>query len=235
MHLAIESLPAQGAPEQLLLLLHGVGSSGAAMAPLAQALRNEFPQAALLAPDAPEPFDGGGTGRQWFSVAGIDEANRPERVAEALPALWSWVRAEQRRLGVPAPATAIAGFSQGAILALETAAQCDGLAGRVLSFSGRFARLPARAPRLTTLHLFHGATDAVIDAAHARRAFETLAGLGGDATLDLAEGLGHVLHPALVDRAIFRLRHHIPARTWAEALGSAPPGARADDEDEPLH
>ncbi|MBG6081261.1 phospholipase/carboxylesterase [Rubrivivax gelatinosus] len=234
MHLAIESLPAQGAPEQLVLLLHGVGSSGASMAALAQALRHEFPQAALLAPDAPEAFDGGGTGRQWFSVAGIDEANRPERVAEALPALWSWVRAEQRRLGVPAPATAIAGFSQGAILALETAAQCDGLAGRVLAFSGRFARLPARAPRLTTLHLFHGATDAVIDAAHARHAFETLAGLNGDATLDVAEGLGHVLHPALVDRAIFRLRHHIPARTWAEALGSAPPGALADD-DEPLH
>ncbi|MBZ8139532.1 esterase [Rubrivivax gelatinosus] len=235
MHLAIESLPAAGAPEQLVLLLHGVGSGGASLAPLAQALRNEFPQAALLAPDAPLPFDGGAAGRQWFSVQGVDEANRPERVAEALPPLWQWVRAEQRRLGVSAQATAIAGFSQGAILALETAAQCDGLAGRVLAFSGRFARLPAKAPRLTTLHLFHGSADAVIDAVHAQRAFDTLAGLGGDATLDLADGLGHTLHPALLDRAIYRLRHHIPARTWAEAMGAAPAGALRDDDDETLH
>ena len=232
MHLAIDSLPAQGPAQQLVVLLHGVGSSGAAMAPLAQALRDEFPQAALLAPDAPQPFDGDGAGRQWFSVRGISEENRPERVAEALPPLWQWIRAEQRRLGVSAQATAIAGFSQGAILALETAAQCDGLAGRVLAFAGRFATLPEKPPRLTTLHLFHGSADTVIDAGHARAAFDALAAMRGDATIDLADGLGHALHPALLERAIWRLRHHIPARTWREAMGAAPPAAADDPDDD---
>lgn len=234
MQLPIEWLPADGAPEQLILLLHGVGSEGAAMAPLAQALRAEFPQAAVLAPDAPHPFDGAGAGsrgRQWFSVAGITEANRAERAAAALPGLHAWVHQTQQRLRVGPAATAIAGFSQGAILALETALVADGLAGRVLAFSGRLIQPPASAPRQTTVHLFHGSADPVIPAQQSRDALEALAALQGDATMDIAEGVGHTLHPALVQRALFRLRNHIPARTWAAALGAVPslPSDTRDD------
>ena len=228
MHTPIEWLPDAGAPEQLILLLHGAGADGAAMAPLAQALRAEFPQAALLAPDAPQAFDGGGSGRQWFSLRGIDEHNRAGRVAAVLPGLHDWVRQVQQRLGVGPAATAIAGFSQGAILALQTALDADGLAGRVLAFGGRFVQPPSLAPRQTTVHLFHGGADAVIPARHARVALEALGVLRGDATLDIAEEVGHELHPALLQRALFRLRNHIPARTWAAALGAVPP-TRAGD------
>lgn len=230
MQLPIEWLPARGAPEQLLVLLHGVGASGSGMAGFAQMLRNEFPQAAVLAPDAPHGFDGGGFGRQWFSVAGIDEASRVERVAAALPPLLAWLQATQRRLGVGSAATALAGFSQGGILALEAVAQEDGIAGRVLAFGARYARLPAAAPRHTTVHLFHGGADPVIAATHARAALEHLGALNGDATMDVAEGIGHELHPVLVQRALFRLRHHIPARTWAAALGAVP-GQRPSEDD----
>jgi len=230
MQLPIEWLPAAGAPEQLIVLMHGAGAAGVTMAPLAQALRNEFPQAAVLVPDAPQPFDGGGAGRrQWFSLAGIGEANRVDRVAAVLPALQHWLRQTQDRLRVPPAATALAGFSQGAILALEAAIHDDGLAGRVLAFSGRFARLPDAAPRHTTIHLFHGAADPVIAAVHSRSALEALAALQGDATLDIADGIGHEVHPALIARALFRLRNHIPARTWAAALGAAPPLKRTSD------
>jgi phospholipase/carboxylesterase len=220
--LPIEWLPASGAVEQLILLLHGGTSNGAAMAPLAQALRAEFPQAALLAPDAPLPAPGGPGLREWFVARDLCDDNRHERVGAALPPLLDWVRDTQRRLGAGPAATAIAGFSQGAILALETALADDGLAGRVLSFGGRFVSLPAQAPRHTTVHLFHGGADLTVEAAHSRDALQMLASLKGDATLDIAEGVGHVIHPALVQRALFRLRNHIPARTWAAALGAVP-------------
>jgi phospholipase/carboxylesterase len=222
MQLPIEWLPAQGAPEQLIVLLHGWGSAGAVMAPLAQALRAEFPQAALLAPDAPHAFEGGGPGRQWFSVHGIGDENRPARVAAALPPLLDWLRTQQARLGVAPAATALGGFSQGAILALEAAVHADGIAGRVLAFAGRFATLPETAPRETTLHLFHGGADEVMPVAHAKAALERLAALRGDATIDIAEGVGHVLHPVLVQCALQRLKTHIPLRTWQAALGAAP-------------
>jgi phospholipase/carboxylesterase len=118
-------------------------------------------------------------------------------------------------------ATALIGFSQGSIMALEAIAQADGLAGRVLAFSGRYASLPAQPPRLTTLHFFHGGADPVIPAAHAREAIEHLGAMDGDATLDIAQGVGHEIHPALVEQALLRLTRHVPKRMWQEALGAA--------------
>ena len=51
---------------------------------------------------------------------------------------------------------------------------------------------------------------------------------------DIANGIGHALHPELVQCAVQRLQTHIPHRTWAAAMGAVPalaerqPGA-ADD------
>jgi phospholipase/carboxylesterase len=222
----LQWLPAQGRPEQLMLVLHGVGDSSAGMVPLAQALRRAFPQAAVLAPDGFEPFDGDPSGlfggRQWFSLQGIDEGNRAERARAVLPQLAAFVRGAQQSTGVGPAATALVGFSQGAICALELAQAEDGLAGRVLAFAGRYGRLPERALQHTTLHFFHGSDDNVIPAEHARAAMQRIAELQGDATIDIAHGVGHELPAALVDCAIERLRSHIPHRTWAAALGAVP-------------
>ncbi|MEO7243982.1 MAG: esterase [Rubrivivax sp.] len=221
-------LPPGHPPPQLLLLLHGAGGRGVDMVPLAEALHDAFPQAAIVVPDAPHRADGASDDRrQWFGIPSLDDAARIEHVAQALPPLAEWVRATQRRTRAAAAATALVGFSQGAILALELASRHDGLCGRVLAFAGRYACLPVAPPRETTLHLFHGDDDAVIPVAHAREALQHLGAVGGDATLDVAAGVGHVLHPALIQQALFRLRNHIPYRTWQAALGAAPARARA--------
>jgi phospholipase/carboxylesterase len=222
----LQLLPEEGPPQQLLLLLHGVGANAQNLLPLGRVLRAHFPQAAVLSLQGYDALDGtppgNGAARQWFSVRGAVEAERPARVAAVLPRLIADVRSHQQRLGIGEAATALVGFSQGAILSLEAVTAEDGLAGRVLAFSGRYATLPAQAPQRTTLHLFHGANDAVIPAVHSRFAIEHLATLeGGDATLDIAEGVGHELHTSLVECALHRLTHHIPMRTWKAALSGA--------------
>jgi phospholipase/carboxylesterase len=222
MQVPIDWLPAQGAPEQLILLLHGWASDAQEFLPLAQALRSEFPQAAIVVPESPLAADAGRRGRQWYSIEGLAEPGVWEaRVQTALDRLEPWVRTQQRRLGVGAAATAIGGFSQGAILALQLALRHDGLAGRVLAFGGRLVAPPPSAPRETTIHLFHGGADRIFDAQYARDALAQLGALHGDATVDIAEGVGHELHPALVQCALQRLRNHIPLRTWQAALGAA--------------
>jgi phospholipase/carboxylesterase len=225
MDLPIEWLPTSGHAEQLIILLHGWAEGGATMAPLAQVLRAKFPQAALLAPDAPELAGAGRGGRQWYTIRRSEDAGWLERVAGAVQAFEPWVRAQQQRLGVLAPATAFVGFSQGATVAMETAARHDGIAGRVLAFSGRFILMPLQAPRHCTLHLFHGDADTVVPSSHATLALEHLAALRGDATIDIAHGVGHELHPALIECALHRLTSHIPLRTWQAAMGAAPGAA----------
>ena len=221
MQLPIEWLPAQGDPEQLIVLLHGWGEDGSAMAPLAQALRAQFPQAAVLAPDAPDLAGAGKGGRQWYGIRQLDPVSWPARVAAALVLLEPWLRAQQQRLRVAPAATALGGFSQGAILALELATRQDGIAGRVLAFGGRYIVAPPAAPRHATIHLFHGSADKVIPDSGSRDALTALSALQGDATIDIADGIGHELHPVLIARALHRLKTHIPLRTWQAALGPA--------------
>jgi len=217
----IELLPETRPVQQLFILLHGVGADASELLPLAGALREAFPRAACLLPDGSDAFDGGGTGRQWFSVQGVTDQNRAARVAAAMPALQAIVQQAQDRFGVLRPDTALVGFSQGATMALEFSSVHDGGVGRVLAFSGRFATLPDKAPELTTLHLLHGENDRIVPVAHAYAAYNRLAALGGDATLDVASSVAHEMHPALVARAIQRLQTCIPLRSWKRALDSA--------------
>lgn len=221
----IEWLPETRPVKQLFILLHGVGANAADLIPLATSFREAFPDAAFLIPDGTDPFDGQCDGRpnrrQWFSVKDMTDENRPARVAAAMPTLLALVREAQDRLSVLRPDTALVGFSQGATMALEFSSAHDGVVGRVLAFSGRFATLPDKAPELTTLHLLHGENDQIIPVAHAYAAYDRLAALHGDATLDVASSVAHEIHPALIARAIQRLQTCIPLRSWKRALDSA--------------
>jgi phospholipase/carboxylesterase len=217
-------LPETGPPELLLLLFHGVGANADGMAPLAMRLAQEYPQAAVLCIDAPHDFDAapGGGGHQWFSIRGIGDENRAQRVAAALPQFVATVRALQLRFAIDWPRTALIGFSQGAIMALEAVQAEPALAGRVLAFSGRHATMPAHAPQDTCVHLLHGMADRVVPAGPAIEAAQRLVALGGDVTADVLPGIGHELDPRLVERAIDQLRSFLPKRAWREAFSVAP-------------
>jgi phospholipase/carboxylesterase len=218
--MGIELMPKAMPPKQLFILLHGVGASSADLIPLASKFREVFPNAAFLLPDGTFPFEGGLNGRQWFSIRGVTEENRPARVAEAIPALHELVADAQNRFNIMQSDTALIGFSQGSIMALEFSKIHDGKVGRVIAFSGRYAKLPEKAPELTTLHLLHGESDPVISVTHAQAGYATLIELNGDVTLDLAASVGHEIHPSLADRAINRLQTCIPLRSWKKALES---------------
>jgi len=218
---SIELLPEVMPVKQLFILLHSVGSKPSDLVPLASYLRQVFSGAAFLLPAGPHPFEGGGNGRQWFSISGVTEENRAARVAEAMPDLHALVKHAQDRFGVLQSDTALIGFSQGAIMVLEFSIAHDGGVGRVLAFSGRFARLPDHAPELTTLHLLHGEGDPVIPVAYAQAAIARLKELGGDATLDIAASVGHEINAELADHAIRRLQTHIPLRSWKKAMDGA--------------
>ena len=217
----------EGVPAQLMLLYHGVGAEPQQMLPLAQRLAAQFPQGLVVSVPGRAPADmpNAGGGRQWFSVQGISEENRPARIAEAMPEFIGSVRDWQQRSGVGAAATALIGFSQGAIMALEATQLADTgepLCGRVVALSGRFATTPALAPPLTTLHLVHGKADGVIHYGHTVRSAEHLLQLGADLSADVIPFLGHEISDEVIDLVIQRLCTYVPERTWREALRSAP-------------
>jgi phospholipase/carboxylesterase len=178
------------AERQLLLLFHGVGSSAEDLRPLGEALAAHRPHACVVSVRSPDPSDLG-RGWQWFSVQGVTEANRPHRVAAAMPRFVEAVRVWQRESGAAPSATTLIGFSQGSIMALESTQQSELIAGRVIALAGRFAQAPRVASPQVLLHLLHGEADRVMPPALATDALAQWHALGGKATLDLFPGLGH--------------------------------------------
>ncbi len=223
---SLARLPNEGSIELLFLLFHGHGQGPQAMQPLATALANEYPQAAVLCLQAPDPADDPSgrqrsTGFQYFPRVGLTEDNRAQRADAALPPFIALVRGFQDRFQVSWERTALAGFSQGAIIALEAVQAEPRLAGRVLAFGGRHASLPDHAPVDTTLHLLHGMADAVVPIAPVIEAARQLVLLGADITADILPDIGHELHPLLIDKAIEQLRTFLPRRLWREAISEA--------------
>lgn len=177
---------------QLVLLFHGVGSSAANLVPLGEAIAQSRSDAMVVSVDASHPSTLG-SGKEWFSVVGITEQNRPERIARAMPLFLETVAHWQQSSGIGPDATALVGFSQGAIVALE-ATQVDAMpsaAARVIALAGRFAEPARRAPQALRYHLIHGEEDRVVPTRASIDAARALQALGAQVTLDLLPGLGH--------------------------------------------
>ena len=207
-----------GPPGQLMLLLHVVGADPQDLVPLGQRLAREFPSAFIVSIAAPvQP----GGGHAWFAIHAITEENRPERVAAAMPGFVATVRHWQDKAGVGLDAVALVGFSQGAIMALESTRDRPAIAGRVISIAGRFARLPQTPNPETTLHLFHGKLDPVIHYGYTVEAAKHLVSIGADITADVVPFVGHQITDGIVDLMIERLRGHLPKRTWEAAMRAA--------------
>ena len=130
--------------QNLVIFLHGVGANGADLAAFSGALQGFLPDAAFASPDAPNPFDGGGLGRQWFSVVGINTANRAQRVEQARAGFDRIVAQEIEKAGFGARPESVAffGFSQGAIMSLDAIATGRWPIGAVVAASGRLALPP---------------------------------------------------------------------------------------------
>ena len=171
---------------QLVLLFHGVGASPEGFEPLGPALARD--DRWLVAVRAPSGF---GAGWQWFPVQGVTEANRAERIAAVMPRFADTVLRWQAHTGLGAAQTVLAGFSQGAIMSLESTQAGEPLAARVVAMSGRFAAPPQTAPAGVAFRFIHGAQDPVIPAAFSSQGAQQLQALGADARADLLPGLAH--------------------------------------------
>ena len=179
-----------GAPDALVLLFHGVGASAQDMVSLGHRLAQAQPRAMVVSVNAPHASDLG-RGHQWFSVIGVTEENRPERVMRAMPDFAATVAHWQQTAGAGVAATSLVGFSQGAIMALESTQAPGAMAHRVVAIAGRFAQPPRIAPAGVDLHLVHGDQDPVILAKHMADGAAHLRRLGAVVTQDLLPGLGH--------------------------------------------
>src|SRR6266446_3437768 len=191
--------------KHLFVFLHGCGATAQSMIPIAFKFQARFPSAALVVPSGFDPGARGGVAQDWYPTRGLNVDNHGERVAAVLPDVEDLVRREQTHFGVPSSRTVLIGFSQGGTVALE-AVKTPGVAGAVVAFSSRFARLPESGSHIASrIHLVHGEFDSVVSRVYAERAARVLAGLHVPVTLDIVEDLGHALSHRAISLGSLRL------------------------------
>ncbi len=200
---------ADTASRNLVILLHGVGSNGADLAPLGDAWAQALPGTVFASPNAPERSSFG-HGYQWFSVAGVTPENRAERILggrAGFDALISSIIAE-KGFADKLDRVAFVGFSQGTIMSLDAVASGRFPVGAVVGFSGRLASPKPLTPKdtangkgKTPILLVHGTGDPVIPSFETEEAEAELKKLGFPVETQIEAGLGHTISPGGVMRA----------------------------------
>ncbi|MGF9694134.1 dienelactone hydrolase family protein [Rhizobium sp. 0TCS1.26] len=187
----------------LVILLHGIGGTGATLLPLATAWRQELPHAHFLAPDAPFPHPRG-TGHQWFGVNGREfQPDRIKIVRDRFDALIAELLDRQGFDGA-ADRFAFVGVSQGSIMALDAVASGRWQPGAVVSFAGLLPPVAiSQASVDTPILLVHGKEDRTIPSAASVVAERQLQAAGFSTQLNILPGVGHTIS---MDGAALALR-----------------------------
>jgi phospholipase/carboxylesterase len=187
----LESLEVETAPSPraAVIWMHGLGADGydfvdvppVLRLPEGLAVRFVFPHA----PMQPVTINGGMVMRAWYDIRPDAGARREDeqglrqsqRHVEALIA-------REKARGLPAARIVLAGFSQGGAMALQTGLRHpERLAGLMalscyLPLADRVAAEASAANRAVPIFLAHGTHDPLIPLTRARRALESLTGLG---------------------------------------------------------
>jgi len=192
-----------GTPKQLVVLLHGLGADGNDLIELGQQWRDWLPDAAFVAPHAPDPCGNVPMGREWFPLTLSDPREFWRGVTYAGPDLDAFLDQELARHSLPASKLAIVGFSQGAMMALHVGLRRETAPAAIVGYSGLLvledgkgpeslkATLRAKPPIL----LIHGDRDDVVPVEMFFFSKEALAAAELPCQWHLSAGIGHGIDP----------------------------------------
>lgn len=199
-------------PDQLVILLHGYGSNRDDLITLAPELISYLPAAKFIAANAPLPFEGDayGEGRQWFSLIKRDSTSIYQGAAQASVWLKEFIATMSNQLKIPYNKIALLGFSQGSMLAMQTAYRLTPQIAGLLCYSGMLAKPEVLADEITSsppIMLIHGKEDQVLPAECMNIAHKALEKSGVSVDTLLRPYLGHGIDAKGIDAGGKFLQH----------------------------
>jgi phospholipase/carboxylesterase len=190
--------PLSGTARQLIVLVHGYGADGNDLISLGQHWQQLLPDAAFVAPHAPQRIQEGPGGYQWFALNRMETTETEPGAAAAMPALEAFLDAELKATGVAPDKLVLVGFSQGAMMALYTGVRRRQAPAAILAYSGLMpGRIPQPAPAgaYPPVFLSHGDSDTVVPPQLMFVALGALQQAGVTVEWHLARNIGHGIDP----------------------------------------
>jgi len=185
---------AGGPPEQLVILLHGLGADGQDLIGIAPHWAQVLPNAAFVSPNAPFPCDMAPYGYQWFSVQDRSPEAMLAGVRMAAGPLDAFIDRELGNAGLDESNAALVGFSQGTMMSLFVGPRRQRQLAGIVGFSGRLIapellreEIKSRPPVL----LAHGTADEVVPYPSMAQAEQGLSAAGIVVEALSCPGIGH--------------------------------------------
>ena len=209
----LQNVPASGAVEQLVVLLHGYGRDASLMKKLADEVRTRLPQALILMPHAPEDMEEHvgddnvlrvpeqlrddhtqaftpGSRRKWFSIRGATLDELSHRILSVTALVNHFITQKMQEYGLQDKDVALMGFSQGGVVALYTAYSRTHPLACVVGHSTLFMPGWALTSMMPTLYLY-GLDDEEFPPSRYEEAARLLSAQVPDTTVRAVTGLRH--------------------------------------------
>lgn len=200
---------AAGKPQQLIILLHGLGSNGQDLISLAPIWAQGLPNALFASPDAPFPCDMAPMGHQWFSLQEWTEAAMLKGAEKVFPLVDKYIDNLLKTLHLTDKELALVGFSQGAMMAMYMGQRRKIPPACILGYSG--SMLGVKDLRDGLVHkvptcLIHGDADTVVPVTAWHQAMDALTNAGHPVEGRVIPGLAHGIDDSGVSSGLEFLR-----------------------------
>ena len=188
--------PRSGKAKQLVMFLHGYGANGNDLIEIGNDFAEALPDAAFVSPNAPEVCEAWSAGYQWFPIRAItpEAMERDKKASIVAPILSAYIDEQLKKWGVDDSALAVAGFSQGAMMAMYTMprrkkpnAAVIGFSGMLLDAQGLKGADIVKMPILA----IHGDADEIVPPDNLARIESGFSEAGFDIETIMRPGLGH--------------------------------------------
>lgn len=206
--------PASGnPPQQIVVLLHGLGADGRDLLGLAPEFAQALPDAVFVSPDAPFPCDMAPMGYQWFSLQEWTPEAILRGVQHAAPIVHGLIDQLLAHYKLPPEKLALVGFSQGTMMSLYVGPRYKDKIAGIMGFSGALVQEDVMDSNLhkVPVCLVHGMADPIVPAAAYYNAREKLLAQGFTVTGHISPMLMHNIDMQGIETA---------RRFLAEALGT---------------
>jgi predicted esterase len=197
-------LPAKSQHTHTVLILHGLGDSGAGWFPVAKMLQPLFPQVKWICPHAPErpiTLNFGMEMPGWYDIASLDKISSREDehgTMESFNQISMLIQKEMLDSKLTADHIIVGGFSQGAAMSLVTACLAKEKFAGVFALSGY---IPLQSKLISTVDsapnkdtpvaFFHGDSDQVVQMKYGKESMQWLKKHFTNVTWKQYPGLGH--------------------------------------------
>jgi phospholipase/carboxylesterase len=199
-----------GNKKNLIICLHGWGSSGDNFIHIAKIMSKSLPDACFIAPNAPFPRETGG-GYQWFSLEDRAANVLYNGVKNAASIINNFIDKKLNEMNLNDRQLSLIGFSQGAMVAIHTSLTRMQPCASVIAYSGRFISPPEIAIDIKSkpnICIVHGDADDVVPFSYLDLSVKTLRKNGINAEAHAIHSLSHIINDEGIKLGVEFIKRH---------------------------